>query len=171
MNFMFSSFKLILSKQFPSEGTFRFTSLKAGRHLICLQSSSSQCPLPAGGMLVSSVQPGHRMFLHFPLMQILNDGLWNSSFIMSFLFTVALLQMVRLDIRARERTNNYAKIAATEKLSELQLRVRQLSEQVRQIQREQDYQRVSVCVCVCVSVKAHVLDLFWSSALTCNCKK
>ncbi|KAM8733782.1 transmembrane emp24 domain-containing protein 9-like [Acanthopagrus schlegelii] len=93
--------ELILSKQFSSEGTFRFTSLKAGRHLICLQSGSSQCPLPAGGML-----------------------------------------MVHLDIRASERTNNYAKIAATEKLSELQLRVRQLSEQVRQIQREQDYQRL-----------------------------
>ncbi|XP_030253241.1 transmembrane emp24 domain-containing protein 9-like [Sparus aurata] len=93
--------ELVLSKQFASEGTFRFTSLKAGRHLICLQSSSSRCPLPAGGML-----------------------------------------MVHLDIKAGECTNNYTKIAATDKLSELQLRVRQLTEQVRQIQREQDYHRL-----------------------------
>lgn len=66
----FTSFQLVLSKQFASEGTFRFTSLKAGRHLICLQSSSSRCPLPAGGMLVSSVQPGRSTSLHLPLMQI-----------------------------------------------------------------------------------------------------
>lgn len=70
LNFIFSSFQLVLSKQFASEGTFRFTSLKAGRHLICLQSSSSRCPLPAGGMLVSSVQPGRSTSLHLPLMQI-----------------------------------------------------------------------------------------------------
>ncbi|XP_073343621.1 transmembrane emp24 domain-containing protein 9-like [Pagrus major] len=93
--------KLVLSKQFASEGTFHYTSHKAGRHLICLQSSSSQRPLFAGGMLT-----------------------------------------VHLDIRAGERTNNYTAILARDKLSELQLRVRQLMEQVQQIQREQDYHRL-----------------------------
>lgn len=41
-----------------------------------------------------------------------------------------------------EHTNDYAEIAAKDKLSELQLRVRQLVEQVEQIQKEQNYQRV-----------------------------
>lgn len=41
-----------------------------------------------------------------------------------------------------EHANNYAEIAAKDKLTELQLRVRQLVEQVDQIQKEQNYQRV-----------------------------
>jgi len=40
-----------------------------------------------------------------------------------------------------EHANDYAEIAAKDKLSELQLRVRQLVEQVEQIQKEQNYQR------------------------------
>lgn len=43
-----------------------------------------------------------------------------------------------------EHANNYAEIAAKDKLTELQLRVRQLVEQVEQIQKEQNYQRVSI---------------------------
>ncbi|XP_040903583.1 transmembrane emp24 domain-containing protein 9-like [Toxotes jaculatrix] len=49
---------------------------------------------------------------------------------------------VHLDIKVGERTNNYTEIAAKEKLTMLQLRVRQLAEQVDQIQKEQNYQRV-----------------------------
>ena len=52
-------------------------------------------------------------------------------------------QRVHLDIQVGEHTNNYAEIAAKDKLTELQLRVRQLVEQVDQIQKEQNYQRVS----------------------------
>ncbi|XP_070692717.1 transmembrane emp24 domain-containing protein 9-like [Pempheris klunzingeri] len=52
------------------------------------------------------------------------------------------LLTVHLDIRVGERTNNYTKIAAEDKLTELQLRVRQLTEQVQQILRELDYQRL-----------------------------
>ncbi|XP_072573431.1 transmembrane emp24 domain-containing protein 9-like [Paramormyrops kingsleyae] len=48
---------------------------------------------------------------------------------------------VHLDIQVEEHTNNYAEIAAKDKLTELQLRVRQLVEQVDQIQKEQNYQR------------------------------
>lgn len=48
-----------------------------------------------------------------------------------------------MDIQVGEHANNYAEIAAKDKLSELQLRVRQLVEQVDQIQKEQNYQRVS----------------------------
>lgn len=54
-----------------------------------------------------------------------------------------MLQRVHLDIQVGEHANNYAEIAAKDKLSELQLRVRQLVEQVDQIQKEQNYQRVS----------------------------
>ncbi|XP_070768854.1 transmembrane emp24 domain-containing protein 9-like [Enoplosus armatus] len=49
---------------------------------------------------------------------------------------------VHLDIRVGERTNNYAEIAAVDRLTELQLRVRQLAEQVDQIQKQQHYQRL-----------------------------
>lgn len=58
-------------------------------------------------------------------------------------------QTVHLDIRVGERTNNYTEIAAKHNLSELRLRIRQLAEQIEQIQRENDYQRVSLSVCVC----------------------
>lgn len=37
---------------------------------------------------------------------------------------------------------DYADVASKEKLSELELRVRQLLDQVEQIQKEQNYQRV-----------------------------
>ncbi len=77
-------------------------------------------------------------------------------FLVNFLLCPGVsLQAVHLDIRVGERTNNYTEIAAKDKLPELWLRVRQLAEQVHQIQREQDYQRVSLCV-------VHLLDLFWS---------
>ncbi len=56
-----------------------------------------------------------------------------------------MLQRVHLDIQVGEHANNYAEIAAKDKLTELQLRVRQLVEQVDQIQKEQNYQRVSLC--------------------------
>lgn len=41
-----------------------------------------------------------------------------------------------------EHTNDYAEFATKDKLSQLHLRVRQLVEQVAQIQKEQEYQRV-----------------------------
>ena len=43
-----------------------------------------------------------------------------------------------------EHANDYKQIQAKEKLSELQLRVRQLIEQVDQITKEQNYQRVCI---------------------------
>ena len=54
------------------------------------------------------------------------------------------MQRVHLDISIGEHAIDYAQIAAKEKLSELQLRVRQLLDQVEQITKEQEYQRVSV---------------------------
>ena len=50
---------------------------------------------------------------------------------------------VHLDIQVGEHAINYADVAQKEKLSELQLRVRQLLDQVEQITKEQNYQRVS----------------------------
>ena len=50
---------------------------------------------------------------------------------------------VYLDIQVGEHANNYQEIASKDKLSELQLRMRQLNDQVQQIQKEQNYQRVS----------------------------
>lgn len=42
-----------------------------------------------------------------------------------------------------EHANNYEQIAAKDKLTELQLRMRQLLDQIDQITKEQAYQRVS----------------------------
>jgi hypothetical protein len=48
---------------------------------------------------------------------------------------------VHLSISIGERANDYEQIAAKDKLTELQLRVRQLLDQVEQISKEQNYQR------------------------------
>lgn len=52
---------------------------------------------------------------------------------------------MHLDIQVGEHANDYKQIAAKEKLTELQLRVRQLLDQVEQITKEQNYQRVCYC--------------------------
>ena len=57
-------------------------------------------------------------------------------------------QRVHLDIQIGEHANDYQQIMQRDKLSELQLRVRQLLDQVEQITKEQNYQRVSYCCCV-----------------------
>ncbi len=54
-----------------------------------------------------------------------------------------LPQRIHLDILIGEHAVNYPEVAAKEKLSELQLRVRQLLDQIDQITKEQAYQRVS----------------------------
>lgn len=53
-------------------------------------------------------------------------------------------QRVHFDIQVGEHAVDYANVAQKEKLTELQLRVRQLLDQVEQITKEQNYQRVSV---------------------------
>ena len=55
-------------------------------------------------------------------------------------------QRVHLDIQVGEHAIDYANVAQKEKLSELQLRVRQLLDQVEQITKEQNYQRVRIIV-------------------------
>ena len=54
------------------------------------------------------------------------------------------LQRVHFDIQVGEHAIDYANVAQKEKLTELQLRVRQLIDQVDQIAKEQNYQRVSL---------------------------
>lgn len=51
---------------------------------------------------------------------------------------------VHLEIQAGEHAIDYAHVAQKEKMSELQLRIRQLLDQVEQITKEQNYQRVCV---------------------------
>jgi len=57
---------------------------------------------------------------------------------------ICLPQRVHFNIQVGEMANDYQEIAAKDKLSELQLRVRQLLDQVDQISKEQTYQRVSL---------------------------
>ena len=54
------------------------------------------------------------------------------------------MQRVHLDIQIGEQAVNYPEVAAREKLGELQLRIRQLLDQIEQITKEQVYQRVSI---------------------------
>jgi hypothetical protein len=49
-----------------------------------------------------------------------------------------------LDIQVGDQAIDYAQVAQKEKLSDLQLRIRQLVEQVEQIIKEQSYQRVNI---------------------------
>lgn len=53
-----------------------------------------------------------------------------------------MLQRVHLDISVGEHAVDYQQVQAKDKLSELQLRIRQLLDQVEQITKEQNYQRV-----------------------------
>ncbi|XP_068458074.1 transmembrane emp24 domain-containing protein 9-like [Clinocottus analis] len=49
---------------------------------------------------------------------------------------------LHLDVRVGDRTNDYRDIAARDRLTELQLRVRQLTEQIYHIRNEQEYHKL-----------------------------
>lgn len=53
---------------------------------------------------------------------------------------------VHLDIQVGEHAIDYANVAQKEKMSELQIRIRQLLGQVEQITKEQNYQRVGLFI-------------------------
>lgn len=73
---------------------------------------------------------------------------------------------VHLDIQIGEHTNDYSQIAAKDKLTELQLRVRQLLDQVQQIQKEQNYQRIRESRFRVTSENTNSRVLWWSIAQT-----
>ncbi|XP_016161164.1 PREDICTED: transmembrane emp24 domain-containing protein 4-like [Ficedula albicollis] len=73
---------------------------------------------------------------------------------------------VPLDIQVGEHTNNYPEIAAKDKLTELQLRARQLLDQVEQIQKEQNYQRYREERFRMTSESTNQRVLWWSIAQT-----
>ncbi|KAM6432023.1 transmembrane emp24 domain-containing protein 4 isoform 1-T1 [Liasis olivaceus] len=73
---------------------------------------------------------------------------------------------VHLDIQVGEHTNNYPEIAAKDKLTELQLRARQLLDQVEQIQKEQNYQRFREERFRMTSESTNQRVLWWSIAQT-----
>lgn len=54
-----------------------------------------------------------------------------------------------MDIQVGDQAIDYAQVAQKEKLSDLQLRIRQLVEQVEQIIKEQSYQRVNIVKFIC----------------------
>lgn len=54
------------------------------------------------------------------------------------------VKQVHLDIQVGEHAVDYANVAHKDKLTELQLRIRQLLDQVHQITKEQSYQRVGI---------------------------
>ncbi|KAJ7428308.1 Transmembrane emp24 domain-containing protein 4 [Willisornis vidua] len=131
--------KVVLSRQYGSEGRFTFTSHTPGEHQICLHSNSTRMALFAGGKLFNSTCMA--------------------------LFAGGKLR-VHLDIQVGEHTNNYPEIAAKDKLTELQLRARQLLDQVEQIQKEQNYQRYREERFRMTSESTNQRVLWWSIAQT-----
>lgn len=115
--------KVLLSKQYSSEGRFTFTSHLPGEHIICLHSNSTAWF--GGGQL-----------------------------------------RVHLDIQVGEHANDYPVIAARDKLTELQLRVRQLLDQVEQITKEQNYQRYREERFRATSESTNSRVLWWAIAQT-----
>lgn len=73
---------------------------------------------------------------------------------------------VHLEILVGEHANDYEAIAARDKLSELQLRMRQLLDQVNQITKEQAYQRVREEVFRQTSESTNRRVLWWASFQT-----
>lgn len=74
---------------------------------------------------------------------------------------------VHLDIQVGEHAIDYANVAHKEKLSEIQLRVRQLLDQVEQITKEQNYQRYREERFRQTSESTNQRVLWWSIAQTC----
>ncbi|PIK58664.1 putative transmembrane emp24 domain-containing protein 4 [Apostichopus japonicus] len=73
---------------------------------------------------------------------------------------------VHLDIEVGEHANDYREIQEKDKLTELQLRVRQLLDQVEQIQKEQNYQRYREERFRHTSESTNQRVLWWSIAQT-----
>lgn len=69
---------------------------------------------------------------------------------------------IHLELQVGENANDYKKIASTEKLTQLQLRVRQLMDQVTQIQKEQNYQRFREERFRTTSESTNMRVLWWS---------
>jgi len=74
---------------------------------------------------------------------------------------------VHLDIQVGEHAIDYASLAQKEKLTELQLRVRQLLDQVEQITKEQNYQRYREERFRQTSESTNSRVLWWSLGQTC----
>ncbi|KHN86767.1 Transmembrane emp24 domain-containing protein eca [Toxocara canis] len=73
---------------------------------------------------------------------------------------------VHLDIQAGEHAQDYEKVAAKDKLNELQLRIRQLLDQVEQITKEQNYQRYREERFRATSENTNSRVLWWAVAQT-----
>ena len=106
-----------------------------------------------GAFTFSSNSPGeHQICIHS------NSTKWS-------LFAGGRLR-IHLDIQVGEHANDYSEIASKEKLTELQLRVRQLLDQVQQIQKEQNYQRYREERFRQTSENTNARVLWWSIAQT-----
>ena len=96
--------KIILSKVYSSEGKFTFTSHTPGEHVICLYSNSTKW------------FSGTQLRVHLDI-QVMNK-------------VAAIIEITGDALQVGEHAIDYANVAQKEKLSELQLRVRQLLDQV-----------------------------------------
>lgn len=118
--------KVVLSRIYSAEGEFRVdvTSLNVALIWLAL--------VWTGRISFTSHTPGEHTICLYS-----NSSAW---------FSGSQLR-VHMDIQVGEHAIDYAQVAQKEKMTELQLRIRQLLNQVDQITKEQNYQRVSERFC------------------------
>ena len=116
--------KLIINIYNRNNFQFTFTSHTPGEHKICLMANSTNWSWNGGKLRVHldlQVKFNFLKIMIATIFYIKNNLKWN--------------------FKIGEDREGYREIADREKLTELQLRVRQLLDQVQQIQKEQNFQR------------------------------
>ena len=129
---------VMLSRHYSAEGRFTFTSHDSGEHTICIGTNTTRWF--GGNKLVGG--RGFSVCNFTPLSPHTHIHMHSLIHTHTLSLSLSLIQRVHLDIQIGEQAVNYPEVAAREKLGELQLRIRQLLDQIEQISKEQVYQRV-----------------------------
>ncbi|KAG8041021.1 hypothetical protein G9C98_002009 [Cotesia typhae] len=95
----------------------------------------------SGGYMPSSPGIGMHVEVRDPDDKVILSRVYSSEGRISFTSQTPGEHRVHLDIQVGDHAIDYANLAQKEKLSKLQLRIRQLLDQVEQITKEQNYQR------------------------------
>lgn len=135
--------KIVLSRVYSSEGKHYWNVLTNDKLIVKLHI--------LGRISFTSHTPGEHVICMYS-----NSTAW---------FSGSQLR-VHLDIQVGEHAIDYANVAQKEKLTELQLRIRQLLDQVEQITKEQNYQRYREERFRQTSESTNKRVLYWSLAQT-----
>ncbi|KAJ7370366.1 Transmembrane emp24 domain-containing protein 4 [Desmophyllum pertusum] len=154
--------KVILSKYYASEGRFTLRRIRPVNTLFVFT------PIPLAGHCgqeENCVTVLMLMHCTEKLLQCSIQGVVIQAITLVLLLSVCYIR-IHLDIQVGEHANDYQEIAAKDKLTELQLRIRQLLDQVEQISREQNYQRFREVWFRMTSESTNQRVLWWALAQT-----